>query len=307
MADLQLAISEAVVRKLFVTARDNFAFSHSDSVDLGPFTVSYSAGVKLKNGDIDFQSNNTVLLKELDIVYDPLSVTFGLDIPRVCVGGFLHHPNAVRLRSAGAARLLLRGRSGRRRDDQPLGHHHDRDLRYLRHDTALRAEARRNAGPLDRARERRQQRMAPAPRARLARHRPDRRRRYGRQPHRPADRRPRRRRPLAFARLGARHRQGDPARCHQHHPDDPRHRRRHRRMALEPLQRQPRPVQLRRRRGSEILRRQVRPIRLPGSLPDAAGRNVRARAAARARVDQHRAAGDHRHRYRTRPRDEPGA
>ncbi|MFL5198503.1 MAG: hypothetical protein ACJ8BE_16535 [Microvirga sp.] len=88
MADLQLAISEAVVRKLFVTARDNFAFSHSDSVDLGPFTVSYSAGVKLKNGDIDFQSNNTVLLKELDIVYDPLSVTFGLDIPRVCVGGF---------------------------------------------------------------------------------------------------------------------------------------------------------------------------------------------------------------------------
>jgi hypothetical protein len=27
MADLQLAISEAVVRKLFVTARDNFAFS----------------------------------------------------------------------------------------------------------------------------------------------------------------------------------------------------------------------------------------------------------------------------------------
>jgi hypothetical protein len=88
MADLQLAISEAVVRKLFVTARDNFAFSHSDSLDLGPFTVSYSAGVKLKNGDIDFQSNNTVLLKELDIVYDPLSVTFGLDIPRVCVGGF---------------------------------------------------------------------------------------------------------------------------------------------------------------------------------------------------------------------------
>jgi hypothetical protein len=48
--------------------------SHSDSAHLGPFSVSYSAGIKLKNGKLDFQSNGTVLIKELDIVYDPLKL-----------------------------------------------------------------------------------------------------------------------------------------------------------------------------------------------------------------------------------------
>jgi len=88
MPDLQLAASENVARRLFYKLRDNFSVSHSDSGSFGPFSVSYSAGVKLKKGTLDFQSDGSVLIKDLDIVYDPLKLDFGIDIPPVTVGGF---------------------------------------------------------------------------------------------------------------------------------------------------------------------------------------------------------------------------
>ena len=88
MPDLQLAISEEVLNRLFEKLRDNFAVSHSDSGSFGPFTASYSVGIKLQNGAVECQSNGTVLIKELDIVYDPLAVQLGIDIPSVTIGGF---------------------------------------------------------------------------------------------------------------------------------------------------------------------------------------------------------------------------
>ena len=88
MPDLQLAISEKVAQRLFKRVRDQIAVSTSDSGGFGPFTAAYSAGIKLKNGKIDFQSNGTVLIKELDIVYDPLSLTLGINIPSVTIGCF---------------------------------------------------------------------------------------------------------------------------------------------------------------------------------------------------------------------------
>lgn len=88
MADIQLAVSEDVAQLLFNKLRDNFSVSHSDSGSFGPFTVSYSVGIKLKNGTLEFQSNGNVRIKELDIVYDPLKLQVGFDIPEVTVGGF---------------------------------------------------------------------------------------------------------------------------------------------------------------------------------------------------------------------------
>lgn len=89
MADVELAVSEEVANRLFQQLRDKFAVSHSDSGDFGPFTASYSVGAKLKNGKIEFQSNGTVLVKELHVVYDPLKLTLGIDIPTVPgIGGF---------------------------------------------------------------------------------------------------------------------------------------------------------------------------------------------------------------------------
>lgn len=68
MADIELALSEEVANRLFQQLREKFAVSHSDGGRFGPFTASYSVGAKLRNGKIEFQSNGTVLIKELDIV-----------------------------------------------------------------------------------------------------------------------------------------------------------------------------------------------------------------------------------------------
>ena len=65
MADLNLAISEHVTQRLFEKARDALSISHSDSADFGPFSVSYSVGARLENGSLEFQSNGTVLIKNV--------------------------------------------------------------------------------------------------------------------------------------------------------------------------------------------------------------------------------------------------
>lgn len=88
MQDVQIAISEKVLNRLFEQVRDKFAESRSGSGSFGPFSASYSVGLKLKNGKVECQNNGTILIKELDILYDPLSVVFGIDIPEVTVGGF---------------------------------------------------------------------------------------------------------------------------------------------------------------------------------------------------------------------------
>ena len=95
MADLQLALSESVVQRLFEQLRDKFSVSHSDGASFGPFSVSYSVGIKLQHGKIEFQDDGTVLIKELDIVYDPLTLTFGIDIPARTLGGFCIIPTPL--------------------------------------------------------------------------------------------------------------------------------------------------------------------------------------------------------------------
>lgn len=88
MADLTIAASERSFNELFERLRDSAAQSASGRVDGGPFSIDWAAGFRLEGGSIDLQNDGTVRLDELDVVYDPLSVTLGLDIPELCVGGF---------------------------------------------------------------------------------------------------------------------------------------------------------------------------------------------------------------------------
>lgn len=93
MADMEIALAEKTAQQVFRVLRDKVKGSTSGSKDLGPFSVKWDVGFRLEKGNIDFQSNNTVLLKELDIVYDPLALELGFDIPRACVGGQCIVPN----------------------------------------------------------------------------------------------------------------------------------------------------------------------------------------------------------------------
>lgn len=88
MSDFTIAASEKTFRELFEVVRDNIAESTSGSADLGPFSVSWNIGFRLEDGTVDLQSNNSVLVSELDVVFDPLQLIFGIDIPEICVGGF---------------------------------------------------------------------------------------------------------------------------------------------------------------------------------------------------------------------------
>jgi hypothetical protein len=93
MAHLTIAASEKTFEILFEAIRDNFKFSKSDSGDFGPFSAGYVLEAHLGGGSIDLRSDNTVQIKELDIKWDKLDLSLGIDIPEICVGGFCIIPN----------------------------------------------------------------------------------------------------------------------------------------------------------------------------------------------------------------------
>ncbi|MEL6587837.1 MAG: hypothetical protein AAFQ50_14460, partial [Pseudomonadota bacterium] len=88
MADFNVAASERTFEELFARVRDSISPSTMGSRDLGPFSVQWAAGFRLEGGSIELQADNSVRISELDVVYDPLSLTLGVDIPRICIGGF---------------------------------------------------------------------------------------------------------------------------------------------------------------------------------------------------------------------------
>jgi hypothetical protein len=96
MPHITLAGSERATRRIFEKFRDEFHEETKGSKDLGAFTVAWELGVRLAEGRLDFESDGgggRIKINELDVVYDPLKLTFGLDIPKVCIGGFCIIPS----------------------------------------------------------------------------------------------------------------------------------------------------------------------------------------------------------------------
>lgn len=93
MPHLTIAASEKAFKGLFEAVRDNFLLEFSDSRDFGPFTAGISLKAHLEDGTVDLRADNTVQIKELDIKWDRLDLTLGIDIPEICVGGFCIIPN----------------------------------------------------------------------------------------------------------------------------------------------------------------------------------------------------------------------
>jgi len=92
MNQVTVAISEETFRRLFATIRDHFHESTSGHSG-GAFSFSWNIGVRLQNGSIDLQPDDSVRLSELDVVYDPLTLELGIDIPELCIGGFCIIPS----------------------------------------------------------------------------------------------------------------------------------------------------------------------------------------------------------------------
>ncbi len=88
MAHATVAVSESTFQRAIDLVVKNFKFEKADSGDFGPFSAAYDVAAHLEGGDVDFRSDNTVEIKELDLKWDRLAVTLGLDIPKICVGGW---------------------------------------------------------------------------------------------------------------------------------------------------------------------------------------------------------------------------
>lgn len=91
MSDLTMAVSEEGLNESLQTLLDPdvTSFGDQDQVDAGPVTAGYDLEGHFELDKLDFRNDpDRVKIDELDIVWDTLECWLGLDIPRICIGGF---------------------------------------------------------------------------------------------------------------------------------------------------------------------------------------------------------------------------
>ena len=87
MADLTIAVSEAVCAKTLEVVVANFGFDVSDGADFGAFRVGYDGRLVLKGGSLELRDDGTVRLRELDARWDKLDFSLGVTLPEISFGG----------------------------------------------------------------------------------------------------------------------------------------------------------------------------------------------------------------------------
>ena len=87
MADLTIAVSEAVCAKTLEVVVANFGFEAADRASFGSFMAGYDGRLVLKGGSLDLRDDGTVRLRELDARWDKLQFTLGVAIPELSLGG----------------------------------------------------------------------------------------------------------------------------------------------------------------------------------------------------------------------------
>ena len=87
MADLTIAVSEAVCAKTLEVLAANFGLDVADEADFGGFIAGYDGRLVLKGGTLELRDDGTVRLRELDARWDKLEFTLGVAIPELSLGG----------------------------------------------------------------------------------------------------------------------------------------------------------------------------------------------------------------------------
>ena len=87
MADLTIAVSEAVCAKTLEVVVANFGLDLSDQADFGPFRVGYDGRLVLKGGSLELRDDGTIRLRELDARWDKLDFSLGVKLPELSFGG----------------------------------------------------------------------------------------------------------------------------------------------------------------------------------------------------------------------------
>jgi hypothetical protein len=87
MADLTIAVSEAVCAKTLEVVVANFGFDVSDQADFGAFRVGYDGRLFLKGGSLALRDDGTIRLRELDARWDKLDFSLTVKLPEISFGG----------------------------------------------------------------------------------------------------------------------------------------------------------------------------------------------------------------------------
>ena len=87
MADLTIAVSEAVCAKTLEVVVANFGFDVSGQDDFGAFIVGYDGRLFLKGGSLELRDDGTIRLRELDARWDKLDFSLGVRLPKLSFGG----------------------------------------------------------------------------------------------------------------------------------------------------------------------------------------------------------------------------
>ncbi|MBJ7331144.1 MAG: hypothetical protein JHC95_14695, partial [Solirubrobacteraceae bacterium] len=90
--DAQAGLSQRAIEELWAALRDTFTLDLEGGID-EVFIATYDVEMHLEAGTVDLNGDGTISLNELDVVWDKLAVTIGLDIPGFCVGGQCIVPN----------------------------------------------------------------------------------------------------------------------------------------------------------------------------------------------------------------------
>ena len=89
MATVNVAVNERAFNDVVMAAAKYLEsippFSGSGS--FGPFSASYSIGLKITGGSIDLTNSGRVHFDEIHVTYDPLILTLGIDLPTIPLGG----------------------------------------------------------------------------------------------------------------------------------------------------------------------------------------------------------------------------
>jgi len=89
MATVNVAVNERAFNDVVMAVAKYLESvpSFSGSGSFGPFSASYSVGLKLTGGSIDLTNTGRVHFDELHLTYDPLILNLGIDLPTIPIGG----------------------------------------------------------------------------------------------------------------------------------------------------------------------------------------------------------------------------
>lgn len=83
--DMTAAVSEKSFQKVFQAVLSGFKVSNSGSTGWGPFTASYDFAAHLEDGSLTLNSDGTIRVKELDVVWDKFMLGVGIDLPTIWI------------------------------------------------------------------------------------------------------------------------------------------------------------------------------------------------------------------------------